>query len=65
MLMLDSRIGYYDLAKQLSHHLYFFSFLFLLDLLHRKECGKVSHDRKSQHHMMGIEKQCIDHVVVV
>jgi len=37
-------IGYYDLAKQLSHYLYllYFTLLFLLDLLHRKECRKVS-----------------------
>jgi len=34
----------YDLAKQLSYYLYFFSFLFFfLDLLHRREYGKVSH----------------------
>ena len=35
---------YHDLAKQLSHYLYFFffSFSFILDLLHRRECGKVS-----------------------
>jgi len=48
----------YDLAKQLSYYLYFFSFL--LDLLHRRKCGKVSrhkchtvtpHDRKSQRHI--------------
>jgi len=26
-----------DLAKQLSHYLYFFSFYFLLDLLHKEE----------------------------
>jgi len=32
----------HDLAKWLSHYLYLYSFLFLLDLLHRKECGKVS-----------------------
>jgi len=30
--------------KQLSHYLYFlfFSFFFILDLLHRRKCGKVS-----------------------
>jgi len=31
---------YYDLAKQLSYYLYFFSFLFLLDLLHKKGVWK-------------------------
>ena len=36
LLMLDHEC--YDLAKQLSHYLYFFSF----SLLHRKEYGKVS-----------------------
>ena len=36
----------HDLVKQLSHYIYFsFSFLFLLNLLHRKECGKVSHHK--------------------
>jgi len=48
----------HDLAKQLSYYLYFFSFI--LDLLHRRKCGKVSchkchivtsHDRKSQCHI--------------
>jgi len=28
--------------KQLSYYLYFFSFLFILDLLHRRKCRKVS-----------------------
>ena len=37
----------HDLAKQLSYCLYFFSFLFLLDLLHKGECEKVSHDQRS------------------
>jgi len=42
--------GCHDLAKQLSHYLYFFSFLFfffsfILDLLHRGKCGKVSHHK--------------------
>ena len=51
----------HDLAKQLSHYLYFlfFSFSFLLDLLHRRECRKVSHHKchKSQsHHMMSHDK---------
>ena len=39
----------HDLAKRLSHYLYFFSFLFfffffffILGLLHRRKCGKVS-----------------------
>jgi len=27
---------YHDLVKQLSYYLYFFSFLFLLDLLHKE-----------------------------
>jgi len=40
----------HDLAKQLSYYLYLLFFSFLLDLLHRKECGKVSH---SHSHMMG------------
>jgi len=35
----------YDLAKRLSHYLYLLYFTFLLDLLHREECGKVSHHR--------------------
>ena len=38
----------HDLAKWLSHYLYFFSFLFfsfILDLLHRGKCGKVSHHK--------------------
>jgi len=39
----------HDLAKQLSHYLYisflFFSFSFILDLLHRRECRKVSHHK--------------------
>ena len=30
----------HDLAKQLSYYLYFFSFLFLLDLLHIRSVGK-------------------------
>ena len=30
----------HDLAKQLSHYLYFFSFSFLLDLLHIRSVGK-------------------------
>jgi len=40
----------HDLAKRLSHYLYFFSFSFLffiLDLLHRRKCGKVSHHMMS------------------
>ena len=50
----------YDLAKQLSYYLYFFSFLFLffyLGLTTQKEvshykCHTVtSHDKKSQHHI--------------
>jgi len=31
------------LVKQLSHYLYFFSFLFLLDLLQKKEVWEKSH----------------------
>jgi len=31
----------HDLAKQPSHYLYFFFFYFILDLLHKRECGKV------------------------
>jgi len=30
----------HDLAEWLSHYLYFFSFLFLLDLLHKEEVWK-------------------------
>ena len=51
----------HDLAKWLSHYLYLLYFSFLLDLLHRKECRKVSHhkchkchksqDRMSQGHV--------------
>jgi len=33
----------YDLAKQLSYYLYFFSFI--LDLLHRRKCRKVSYHK--------------------
>jgi len=52
-------------AKSLSIFLFFsflfFFFSFILDLLHRRKCGKVSchkchttisHDRKSQHHII-------------
>jgi len=37
----------YDLAKRLSHYLYFFSFI--LDLLHRGKCGKVSRHKCHSH----------------
>jgi len=51
---------YYDLAKWLSHYLYFFSFSFLIWTYYtRKECRKVSHDHdyitwhmSAWHHMM-------------
>jgi len=36
---------YYDLVKWLSYYLYFF----ILNLLHRRECGKVSHHIMSHH----------------
>jgi len=39
----------YDLAKQLSHYLYSFSFSFLLDLLHIRSVGKC-HVTVSQCH---------------
>jgi len=35
-----SRTKCHNLAKWLSHYLYFFSFLFLLDLLHRRSAEK-------------------------
>ena len=43
-LLEESKVTCHDLAKRLSHYLYFFSFLFfsfILDLLHRGKCGKV------------------------
>ena len=42
----------YNLVKWLSYYLYFFSFFFLLDLLYRKECGKVL-CHKCYSHMIG------------
>jgi len=39
----------HDLAKRLSHYLYFFFFSFILDLLDRRECGKVSHHKRHSH----------------
>ena len=42
---------YHDLAKWLSHYLYFFSFLFLLFYLHRRECRKVSHHKCHKCHI--------------
>ena len=43
----------HDLAKQLSYYLYLFSFLFFsLDLLHRRECRKVSHHMTGSHSVM-------------
>jgi len=34
----------HNLAKQLSHYLYFFSFFFFWTYYTRKEYGKLSHD---------------------
>jgi len=52
----NSFYNYHDLAKQLSYYLYFFFFFFffffILDLLYRRECGKVSH-HKYHSHMTG------------
>jgi len=48
-LFLQFQARCYNLVKQLSHYLYFFSFLlfyffsFTLNLLYKKECGKVLH----------------------
>jgi len=39
-----------DLAKQLSHYLYFFSFYFLLDLLHKEEVQESVTSQVSQYH---------------
>jgi len=59
-------LHYYDLAKWLSYYLYFFffSFSFILDLLHRRECGKVSchivtvtwQEVTASHHMMSHDR---------
>jgi len=52
----------HNLAKWLSHYLYFFSFSFsfILDLLHRRECRKVSchkcHIVTASHHMMSHDR---------
>jgi len=49
----------HDLAKQLSHYLYIF-FSFLLDLLYKRECGKVSYHKyhKSQSHDRRSHDKC-------
>ena len=69
---------YHNLAKQLSHYLYFFSFLFLFLLSQtyytEGNVGKYcitsvtqsqSHDRRSQHHMMSHERSHDRHGKVV
>ena len=57
--------------KQLSHYLYFFSFsfLFILDLLHRRKCRKVSHHKchtvTQSHHMMSHDESHDRHGKIV
>ena len=70
-VFLDQKVECHDLAKQLSHYLYFFSFsfsfLFSFGLTTRKECGQVSYDKchiswsyvrmsQGSHHMMSVGK---------
>ena len=58
-------VRYHDLAKTAKLLFIFpFPFLLLLDLLHRKECGKVL-CHKYHSHMMSVGKQYTDYVVVV
>ena len=54
----------HDLAKRLSHYLYFFSFLFfffILDLLHRGKYGEVT----VSHHMMSHDESHDRHGKIV
>ena len=64
----------HDLAKRLSHYLYFFSFI--LDLLHRGKCGKVSRHKchmvmvacqevTASHHMTSHDKSHDRHGKIV
>ena len=49
----------HDLEKWLSYYLYLLYFTLLLDLLHREECGKVSHHKCHRYHSHMMESHMV------